>query len=104
VLFWASTVNRFFSPVVRIQTERGHHVVTDGPYRYARHPGYAGAILGVPCTALALGSWWALVPAAAFVLAVLRRITIEDQYLKDNLPGYPEYAEKVRHRVVPGLW
>lgn len=104
VLFWASTVNRFFSPVVRIQAERGHHVITDGPYRYARHPGYAATILGVPCTALALGSWWALVPAAAFVLAVLRRILIEDQYLQKYLPGYPEYAEKVRHRIVPWLW
>lgn len=104
VLFWASTVNRFFSPVVRIQAERGHHVVTEGPYRYARHPGYAAVLLGVPCTALALGSWWALVPAAAFVLAVLRRILIEDRYLQENLPGYPEYARRVRYRIVPGLW
>jgi protein-S-isoprenylcysteine O-methyltransferase Ste14 len=104
VLFWASTVNRFFSPVVRIQSERGHHVVADGPYRYARHPGYAATILGVPGTALALGSAWALVPAAVFVLAVLRRMLIEDRYLKENLPGYREYAGKVRSRIVPGLW
>ncbi|MBI4169120.1 MAG: isoprenylcysteine carboxylmethyltransferase family protein [Acidobacteria bacterium] len=104
MVFWASSVNRFFSPVVRIQTERGHRLVMDGPYRYARHPGYAGMILGALCSAVALDSWWSLLPAAAYGLGVLHRARFEDLFLKQNLPGYREYAERVRYRLLPGLW
>jgi len=101
---WAVAVNRFWSPVVRIQTERGHHVVTGGPYRFIRHPGYAGILLAVPAGALALGSWWAMLPAAVFCAVVLRRVVIEDAYLHQHLDGYRAYADMVRFRLVPGLW
>ncbi len=104
VLVWAMAVNRFFSPVVRIQAERGHHLVTAGPYRFVRHPGYAAMVIGLPASALALGSWWAGVPAAAFAFLVLRRILIEDPFLIANLPGYPQYAARVRFRLLPGVW
>jgi protein-S-isoprenylcysteine O-methyltransferase Ste14 len=101
---WAMAVNPFFSSVVRIQTERGHHLITAGPYRYVRHPGYAGAIIGILCSALALGSWWSLLPAVAMSFAVLRRAALEDAFLRDNLGGYKTYMEKVRYRLLPGIW
>ncbi len=101
---WAVMVNRFFSSVVRVQTDRGHQIITTGPYRYLRHPGYLGMLMGYPTPALAIGSWWALVPSAAAVLIVLRRLRIEDAYLRANLAGYPEYAARVRYRLLPGLW
>lgn len=104
LLVWAMAVNRFFSPVVRIQSERGHRLVTAGPYRYVRHPGYVAMIIGLPASALALGSWWALLPASGFSLLILRRTVIEDPFLIQQLPGYPEYAARVRRRLLPGVW
>ncbi len=103
-LVWAVAVNRFFSPVVRIQTERSHQLVTQGPYRFVRHPGYVGMILLPPCSALALGSWWALAPALVCTLLVLRRAVIEDRYLVRHLDGYQAYASTVRWRLLPGVW
>ena len=104
VLVWAVAVNRFFSPVVRIQAERGHHLVDRGPYRYVRHPGYLGMFLGLPATALALGSWWAVVPAVANSLLVLRRLVVEERYLRVNLAGYAGYMSRVGYRMIPGIW
>ncbi len=101
---WAASVNRFFSPVIRIQEERGHQVVTTGPYHFVRHPGYAGNVLAASCSALALGSMWSMVPAVIVALLILRRMRIEDRFLHDNLRGYGDYAATVRHRAVPGLW
>lgn len=101
---WAVAVNRFFSPVVRIQAERGHELVTSGPYRFVRHPGYLGMCIAFPASAVALGSWLALVPAGACALTVLRRAVLEDRYLLENLPGYRDYSEAVRYRLLPGLW
>ena len=101
---WAISVNRFFSPVVRIQTERGHHLVTDGPYRWVRHPGYSATLWIFPCAGLALGSWWSLVPLAGAMVLIVRRILIEDVYLMQNLAGYVGYAERVRYRVLPHVW
>jgi len=103
-LVWAMAVNRFFSPVVRIQAERGHHLISAGPYRFVRHPGYAAMVVGLPASALALGSWWALLPAAAFAALILRRTRIEDPFLFARLPGYPAYAARVRCRLLPGVW
>jgi len=101
---WAQRVNRFFSPVVRIQTERGHQLVTGGPYRLVRHPGYLGVFGLVILCGPALGSWWAMAPNAIAVLLLFRRTSIEDRFLHDHLGGYVDYAKRVRYRVLPGLW
>lgn len=101
---WAVVVNRFFSPVVRLQDDRGHHIVTLGPYRFVRHPGYLGMVISVPASGLALGSWWAMIPAVGYALIILRRAAIEDQFLRHHLNGYETYANAVRYRLLPGLW
>lgn len=101
---WAMSINRFFSPVVRIQSERGHVVVMDGPYRWVRHPGYAAIYLSFPAGGIMLGSWWSLVPSILLGALVLRRTLIEDRYLLENLEGYAEYARRVRSRLIPGVW
>lgn len=101
---WALAENRFFSSVVRIQTERGHVVCDSGPYRFVRHPGYAGNILALFGIVVALGSVWTLIPAAvAFIIAVIRTV-LEDQTLKEELPGYRDYARRVRYRLIPGIY
>lgn len=102
--FWSMSVNRFFSPVVRIQSERGHHVIDVGPYRFVRHPGYSAMLILGLASPLALGSLVALVPMVAWIMLILRRTKIEDRVLLDSLPGYCEYAERTRFRVFPGLW
>jgi protein-S-isoprenylcysteine O-methyltransferase Ste14 len=101
---WAMRVNRFFSPVIRIQGERGHVVVSGGPYRYIRHPGYAGAILAVLSGAVVLGSWWSIVPAMPFLVLIAARLTREDRFLKERLAGYAEYARQTRYRLLPRIW
>jgi protein-S-isoprenylcysteine O-methyltransferase Ste14 len=100
---WAMIVNPFFSPLVRLQTERSHSVIQRGPYRLMRHPGYFAMSIAIPASALAIGSWIALVPAAAFVACVLRRMNLEDDFLKKNLCGYLLYATQVRNRILPHL-
>jgi protein-S-isoprenylcysteine O-methyltransferase Ste14 len=96
--------NRFFSTVVRIQVDRGHVVCDSGPYRIVRHPGYAGIMLALPGMVLALSSMWTLIPAAvALIIAVIRTV-LEDQALRDELPGYPDYARRVRYRLIPGIY
>ncbi|MEO6213797.1 MAG: isoprenylcysteine carboxylmethyltransferase family protein [Vicinamibacterales bacterium] len=96
--------NRFFSAVVRIQDDRGHHVVQEGPYSIIRHPGYAGMIPAIPFSGLALGSWLAVGVALIYAILILRRVVFEDQFLQENLPGYQAYAGRVRYRLVPGVW
>jgi protein-S-isoprenylcysteine O-methyltransferase Ste14 len=103
-MFWAVAVNRFFMPAVRIQSERGHHVITTGPYALVRHPGYAGMCVAMPLSALGLGSWAALFLALGMAGFVLRRVAIEDRLVRAELPGYEEYADRVRYRLVPGVW
>ncbi len=100
----AMIVNPFFSPALRIQTERGHSVITCGPYRSLRHPGYLGMLIVVPASALAVGSWLALIPAFAFSAVIVRRTALEDRYLRQVLPGYLGYTEIVRYRLFPGIW
>jgi protein-S-isoprenylcysteine O-methyltransferase Ste14 len=92
---WAMIVNPFFSPVVRLQPESGHRVITAGPYSFMRHPGYFAMMISIPASALAIGSFVALIPAIGFAWVIHRRTQIEDQFLKANLPGYPEYTERV---------
>jgi protein-S-isoprenylcysteine O-methyltransferase Ste14 len=96
--------NRFFSSVVRIQTDRGHVVCDSGPYRFVRHPGYAGNILALFGIVLALGSVWTLIPAAvASIIAVIRTV-LEDRTLQEELPGYRDYARRVRYRWIPWIY
>ena len=101
---WALAENRFFSSVVRIQTERGHVVCDSGPYRIVRHPGYAGNILALPGIVLALSSMWTLIPAAAALIIAVIRTVLEDQTLQNELPGYRDYARRVRYRLIPGIY
>ena len=101
---WAMAENRFFSSVVRIQTDRGHVVCDSGPYRIVRHPGYAGIIPPLLGIVLAFGSVWTLIPAAvALIIAVIRTV-LEDQTLQEELPGYRDYAQRVRYRLIPGVF
>jgi len=100
----AMVVNPFFSPVVRIQEERGHRLITEGPYRFVRHPGYAGILLLCLGSGLVLGSWWSLLPMIPVAVLIVRRTILEDRYLKENLEGFVSYAERVRYRLLPGAW
>ena len=105
LVFWAMQVNRFASSVVRIQSDRGQYVVTSGPYAMIRHPAYAAGILIVLASGIALGSWL----AAAFLVAVglpflLYRAITEDRLLQARLPGYADYAQRVKWRLAPGIW
>jgi protein-S-isoprenylcysteine O-methyltransferase Ste14 len=101
---WALVENRFFSSVVRIQTERGHVVCDSGPYRLVRHPGYAGNVLALPGIVLALSSAWTLIPAAVALIIALLRTALEDRALQEELPGYRDYARRVRYRLIPGIY
>jgi protein-S-isoprenylcysteine O-methyltransferase Ste14 len=101
---WAQSVNRNFEATVRIQTDRGHQVITTGPYAVVRHPGYAFAILMVIGIPLAMGSLYGLIPVGVGVLLVLVRTLGEDATLKAELPGYAEYAARVKQRWIPGIW
>lgn len=101
---YALIANRFFSGVVRIQTERGHHLVSDGPYRWVRHPGYAGAILTYLATPLFLDSGWAYLPVLLLTFLLFIRTALEDRTLQNELTGYQNYAEQVRYRLIPGIW
>lgn len=100
---WAAHENRFASSVVRIQEERGHHVVITGPYAFVRHPSYLAAIVIMLASGIALGSWLAAAVALPAVPLILWRTASEDRFLSANLPGYREYAEHVPYRLLPGL-
>jgi len=96
--------NKFFSSVVRIQTERGHVVCDSGPYRFVRHPGYAGNIPPLLGIVLALGSVWTLIPAVVALIIAVIRTALEDQTLQEELSGYRDYARRVRYRLIPGIY
>jgi len=104
LFMWAMGANAFFSEAVRIQEERGHTVVTDGPYRYVRHPGYVGYITSWLATSLALGSLWALIPVGLVMCLLVIRTALEDKTLQEELDGYQDYARQVRYRLLPGVW
>jgi protein-S-isoprenylcysteine O-methyltransferase Ste14 len=101
---WAMVVNRFFSSHVRIQTDRGHTVISAGPYRVVRHPGYAGGIFAWIATPVFFSSYWVVIPTVAVILLTIIRTALEDRTLKEELPGYREYTERVRYRLLPGIW
>ena len=102
--FWATRENTFASSLVRIQTDRGHRVCSTGPYAHVRHPMYVGVILSIICFPLALGSFFALIPAGIIVGLFILRTFLEDKSLEAELLGYKEYAQKVRFRLIPGIW
>lgn len=104
VVVWATASNAYFSLIVRIQAERGHTVITGGPYRFVRHPGYVGSILAYVSTPVVLGSWWALGLGALTALLMIVRTALEDRALQAELPGYREYAQRTRYRLLPGVW
>jgi protein-S-isoprenylcysteine O-methyltransferase Ste14 len=103
-LTWAESVNKFFEPSVRIQTDRGHRVIDTGPYAIVRHPGYVSGFLVFIGMPLCLGSLWALIPAVLACLVLVVRTVWEDQTLSEELAGYEEYAQRVRYRLIPGVW
>lgn len=102
--FWVIRVNAFLSTFVRIQEDRGQYVVSSGPYRFVRHPMYAGMLGFFPGIPLLLGSWWAWIPTLLNIIVIVIRTALEDRTLQAELPGYKEYTRRVRHRLVPGVW
>jgi protein-S-isoprenylcysteine O-methyltransferase Ste14 len=104
IVTWAEAVNKFFEVTVRIQTDRGQKVIDTGPYAIVRHPGYVGGILFSVGIALCLGSLWALIPAGLASALLILRTQWEDQTLQAELPGYKAYTERVRYKLIPGVW
>ena len=96
--------NSFAAPVVKIQSERGHHVVSSGIYAHIRHPMYAGALLFFVGTPLLLGSWYGLAAAPVMAATLVVRTLFEERMLMAELPGYREYVARVRYRLIPGIW
>jgi len=104
LITWSMAVNPFFEKTVRIQTDRSHRVIDGGPYATVRHPGYVGFAAWFLATPLLLGTHWAFVPAVLTVVGLVVRTALEDRTLRAELPGYAEYASRVRFRLVPGVW
>lgn len=101
---WAFVVNQFFSGVVRIQADRGHFVISAGPYGFVRHPGYLGGLISIIATPIMLGTLWGLVPVAVYIVVLVMRTALEDRTLQEELPGYREYSQRTRYRLLPGVW
>ena len=104
ILVWSMVVNAFFIATVRIQDDRGQHVVSHGPYAFVRHPGYFGTILMNLAVPFLLNSLWALIPALGVAAVLAVRTRLEDETLQAELPGYKEYTQKVHFRLFPGIW
>jgi protein-S-isoprenylcysteine O-methyltransferase Ste14 len=104
LVVWATASNAFFSQIVRIQAERGHMVVTGGPYRYVRHPAYVGAIVYELAVSILLASWSAFMISVLSTILLILRTILEDRVLLTELNGYKNYARQVRFRLFPGLW
>jgi protein-S-isoprenylcysteine O-methyltransferase Ste14 len=101
---WSMLANSFFSSAVRLQPDRGQVVVSSGPYRFVRHPGYTGGILYLAMNGLALGSWWAGLAAIPMLILTIRRTLVEDSMLQTGLVGYADYSKQVPYRLLPGVW
>lgn len=101
---WAMGANRFFSAVIRIQEDRGHHTIDKGPYAFVRHPGYVGVLLFGLSSPLILASAWAAVPALLVLPVTVVRTALEDRTLQRELVGYVDYSQRVRYRLIPGIW
>ncbi len=104
IMQWARYTNRYFSSMVRIQSDRGQTVCREGPYHYVRHPGYVGGFLFTATSGIVLGSWWACIPQLIAVLLLVWRTSLEDKTLQVELPGYAEYANETKYRLLPRVW
>jgi len=102
ITFWVMKENSFASRTVQVM--EGQKVITTGPYRIVRHPMYFGAVLMLLFTPLALGSWWALPGFLIVGALIVIRLLNEEKVLRQELPGYAEYCEKTRYRLVPMVW
>jgi len=96
--------NSFLSTVVRVQSDRGHKVVSTGPYHYVRHPMYAAMLIFIVGTSLLLGSWYGILVGMIFVAGFARRAVLEERTLRKELPGYEDYMTKVKYRIIPFFW
>lgn len=104
LVMWAMLENKFFEGEVRVQKERGHKVISSGPYAFIRHPGYLGMILSYGCAPFILGSFYGLIPMLLLAATLVSRTHLEDKMLRKELDGYEEYAQRVKYRLVPGIW
>jgi protein-S-isoprenylcysteine O-methyltransferase Ste14 len=104
IMFLIMRTNSFAAPVVKIQAERGHRVISDGPYATVRHPMYGGAVLLILGIPLLLGSWWGLALSPVIILLLAVRAVMEERTLMAELPGYTDYVARVRYRLVPMVW
>jgi protein-S-isoprenylcysteine O-methyltransferase Ste14 len=104
LFFWVFAANPYLSPAVRLQAERGQRVISNGPYRYVRHPMYAAVIPFFVGTSLLLGSAWGVAGALVLAVAVAIRAVLEERTLEEELPGYRDYMGRVRYRLIPGVW
>ena len=103
-IMWVMRENSFAAPVVKLQSERGHRVVSTGPYAWVRHPMYSAIVLFFVGAPLLLGSWWGVAMSPLFIVLFAIRARIEERALLAGLPGYADYMARVRYRLVPGLW
>jgi protein-S-isoprenylcysteine O-methyltransferase Ste14 len=103
-IMWVMRENSFAAPLVKVQRERGHHVVSSGPYAWVRHPMYSGAILFLVGIPLLLSSAWGLATSPLFIALFAARTGIEERTLIAGLPGYADYTAHVRYRLLPGVW
>ena len=101
---WAMVSNKYFSTMVRLQTDRGHQVATGGPYRFVRHPGYVGFIITMTAVPLVLGSLFGLIVSVISVIIFIIRTAMEDKTLKAELDGYSDYSKRVKYRLIPYIW
>jgi protein-S-isoprenylcysteine O-methyltransferase Ste14 len=104
IVTWAMITNKYFEATVRIQKDRGHRVVSTGPYIFIRHPGYIGGILGEISIPLIIGSFYGLIPAVIAIILLIIRTSLEDKTLHNELDGYSEYAKRVKYKLIPGIW
>jgi protein-S-isoprenylcysteine O-methyltransferase Ste14 len=103
-MVWSIAANPFGEKIVRIQNERGHHVITTGPYAIVRHPMYLGTLLLIAGMPLVLGSLWIFLTIGVMSVLLIVRTAWEDRLLQRDLPGYEEYTHKTKYRLLPGVW
>jgi len=104
IFYWAMLSNEHFEGSSRIQKDRAHRVISDGPYGIVRHPGYVAMIFACLADSLIIGSLYSLIPGVLAVIVTIIRTCLEDRMLQDELEGYSEYAKKIKNRLIPGIW